>query len=358
MPCVRPLPSFATRPFPGGTSASHPILAEQSVAKRAPADRVLLASVLVLVALGVVAVYSASAVYAHRTFGSQTHFLVRQVVYVGLGFVALGWAATHDYTWLRRRNLWLLGLAVALLGAVLLFGARINHARRWLQLGPLSFQPVELAKLALAAYLAAFLSRKHDAVKSFTVGFLPPLLVCGGLAGLLLLEPDLGSCVIMGLTTIVLLFVAGTRLSYLLLAFLVVVPAGYLAVVGTPWRLRRLLAFLDPWLFRSGVGYQVTQSLIALGSGGAFGLGLGGGNEKLFYLAVSSLEPRLAERADRRPRQSDLYTLDPEGMADVVLFIHREKADAVHVLVARRQGGSACEVESPAPSSGMAVSGG
>src|SRR5205814_5669143 len=146
------------------------------------------------------------------------------------------------------------------------------------------FQPSELAKLALCVYLASLLARKAEKVRVFSVGFLPPLLVTGLMMGLLLKQPDLGTAVIFGCVALGLLFIAGTRSSYLIVAVLVAAPAGWKFIVSTPFRMRRMLAFLDPWAFRRDVGYQITESLISVGSGGKTGLGLGDGRQKLFFL--------------------------------------------------------------------------
>ena len=252
--------------------------------RRSAIDLTLLSAVLALLTIGTVSIYSSSAVYAERGFGSSEYFLVRQVVYLALGLVAMWWGARTDYSWMQRRTYLLLGSAMALLILVVLFGAKINGASRWFRVGPLSVQPVEFAKLALVAYLAHSLSRKREKVRAFTVGFMPHLTVCGLMVGLLLLQPDLGSGIILGSTTLILLFVAGTKISYLLLALLAALPVGYYAVVGTPWRMNRLMAYLDPWQFREGVGYQITESLISIGSGGLLGQGLGDGKQKLFYM--------------------------------------------------------------------------
>jgi cell division protein FtsW len=247
-------------------------------------DVVLFAAVLGLVAFGVVMVYSASAVYATQKFGSATYFFKRDLLWTGLGLCAMWWAASTDFSVYRRWSYPLLGVAIAMLVAVLLVGARINGARRWFHFAGVSFQPAELAKLALVVYLACSLARKAEKVRSFTVGFVPHMLVCGLMMVLLLKQPDLGTAVILGLATLLLLFVAGAKISYILIAFLAAAPVVYQAIVGTPWRLRRMLAYLDPWHYRYDVGYQITESLISIGSGGKTGLGLGDGRQKLFFL--------------------------------------------------------------------------
>jgi cell division protein FtsW len=247
-------------------------------------DPVLLGVVLALTAFGVVMVYSASAVYATQKFGSATYFLRRDLLWCGLGLGAMIFAVKTDFALYRRYAYPFLGIAISLLAAVLVVGARINGARRWFHIGGISFQPAELAKLALVIYLAQSLARKAEKVKSFTVGFVPHMLVCGLMMALLLKQPDLGTAVILGMATLILLFVAGAKISYILIAFLGAAPVVYQAIVGTPWRLRRMLAYLDPWPYRYDVGYQVWESLISVGSGGLAGLGLGDGRQKLFFL--------------------------------------------------------------------------
>jgi cell division protein FtsW len=250
-------------------------------------DQVLFAAVLALVGFGIVMVYSASAVYATQKFGSASYFLRRDLLYAALGLGAMTFAMRTDFSVYRRWSYWLLVTAVAMLGLVLVAGARINGARRWFHFGPLSFQPAELAKLALVIYLAYSLAKKAEKVRSFSIGFVPHMLVCGIMMLLLLKQPDLGTAVILGLTTLLLLFVAGAKISYLFIALLAALPVVYQAIVGTPWRLRRMLAYLDPWQYRYDVGYQITESLISIGSGGLFGLGLGDGKQKLFFLPES-----------------------------------------------------------------------
>ncbi len=247
-------------------------------------DVILLAAVLSLVAFGVLMVYSASAIYASRKFGSPNYFLFRELVYVGTGLVAL-WTATRvDYSTYRRWVYPLLILSIGMLVGVLLVGARINGARRWFHFAGLSFQPAELAKVSLVIYLAYSLAKKADKVRLFKIGFLPHIAICGVMMLLLLKQPDLGTAVIMGLATLLVMGIAGAKISYLFIALLSAAPVVYQAIVGTTWRMRRMLAYIDPWQYRRDVGYQVTESLISIGSGGVFGTGLGGSRQKLFFL--------------------------------------------------------------------------
>ena len=247
-------------------------------------DRVLVGAVLALAALGVVMVYSSGAVFAAKKYGDATYFLKRELIYAILGLGALSLATRVDYSIYRRLAYPLLFVSLGLLAAVLKVGSRAGGAVRWFRAGPLSFQPGELAKLALCVYLAYLLARKAEKVRVFSVGFLPPLLVTGLMMVLLLKQPDFGTAAIFGAVALGMLFVAGTRTSYLILAALVAAPVGWKFIVSTPFRMRRMLAFLDPWAFRRDVGYQITESLMSVGSGGVTGLGLGDGRQKLFFL--------------------------------------------------------------------------
>lgn len=245
-------------------------------------DPILFTVVVLLLAIGVVMVYSSSAIFAQQRFSDSHHFLVRDLIWVTLGLSAMAVTMRLDYRIYARFAYPLLGLAFVLLVAVLVVGARRNGAQRWFSVGGFSFQPAELGKLAIVVFLAHTLSRKRDLVGDFARGFLPPLAICGVFMLLLLKQPDLGTAVIMGGVTLTLLFLAGTKISYLLFAMLAAMPILYLKIVDTPWRLRRILAYLDPWQFRSNYGYQMAASLIAIGSGGVFGQGLGDSKQKLF----------------------------------------------------------------------------
>ncbi len=247
-------------------------------------DRVLVGAVLILAAFGSVMIFSAGAVFAAKKYGDTFYFLKRELVYALLGLCAFTVALRIDYSVFRRFAYPMLFLSILSLVAVLKIGSRAGGAIRWFRLGPLSFQPGELAKFVLCVYLATLLARKAEQVRDFSVGFLPPLVVTGVMMGLLLKQPDLGTAVIFGLVALGLLFIAGTRTSYLILAVLVAAPIGWNFIVSTPFRMRRMLAFLDPWAFRRDVGYQITESLISVGSGGVTGLGLGDGRQKLFFL--------------------------------------------------------------------------
>jgi len=254
-----------------------------------PFDWLLLTAVLVLSAGGAVMVYSASAITATRQLHDEFFFLKRQAVAFALGLVLLVAALKLGYRRLQALAYPLLAFTALALVAVLVpgIGRLAGGARRWISLGAVNFQPAELAKVALVLYLAHSLSRKRDKVKLFSIGFLPHLLVAGALMVLVLLERDLGTCVIMALVLFTMLFSAGARLSYLVGAGLLAVPILWRLIAGTPYRLERWLAYLDPWGHRDGAGFQLVESLLGIGNGGWLGQGLGQGKGKLFYLPAA-----------------------------------------------------------------------
>lgn len=247
-------------------------------------DLWLLAAVIGLLTIGVIEVYSSSSLYAHKMFGDSSYFLWRQLGFIAAGGVAMWIAARSDYRWLRRWTYALLFGAIALLAGVLGAGATINGARRWFVLGPLSFQPVELAKLALIVFLAYSLSKKARKIRSFTIGFVPHCLVAAIMMGLVIMQPDLGSCIVLGATTLGLLFVAGSRLVWLAMSVLASAPIAYHFIVGSSWRLERLMAYFNPEAYAADKAYQIIQAGIAVGSGGVVGAGLGQGRQQLGYM--------------------------------------------------------------------------
>jgi len=249
-------------------------------------DHTLLIVTMVLALVGLVMVFSASAVVAGNRFHDSGYFLKRQLAWLTFGFVLLHVASRVDYVWWKRLSVPLLGLMALLLVMVLIpsLGVAAKGARRWLRLGPISIQPAEMVKLVAVIYLAAYLTKKEDRITSFSSGLLPVLFVIGLLSGLVLLEPDLGTVVVIGLVTIGLLFLGGAQVKHLLGLGLCAVPVVLVLVLGSSYRRQRLLTFLAPWKDASNAGFQITQSFLAFGSGGPFGVGLGEGKQKLFFL--------------------------------------------------------------------------
>ncbi len=228
--------------------------------------------------LGLVMVYSSSAWFGSRTAQSWEFFLRRQAVFFALGVATMLAVSRVDYRVLRRFAPQLMAVAVALLILVLFISDDINGARRWIDLGPIHMQPSEIAKIALAVFLAATLARRGEQIRSFKTGFLPPMIAACGTMALVLLEKDLGTTVLLGTVSLILLYVAGTRASWVLAAIMVAAPLAWSQIVNVGYRRARVESFL------SGDDYQVEQGLIAIGSGGPFGLGLGNGRQKLGFL--------------------------------------------------------------------------
>lgn len=247
------------------------------------------AIVTVLICLGVIMIYSSSGVYAAENLGDRTYFLKRHLIFLTLGTMVMFLTMAIDYRILQKHSKLLMLTAFLLLVLVLIpgIGSTSYGARRWFKLGPISFQPSEFTKIAIMVYAADFLSRKQLKITNFVEGFLPLLIIMGSTCLLILKQPDLGSAVLIAAIVFILLFVAGTRIVYLIGLVVAALPALVYLVASEPYRMRRIVAFIDPWQDSQGVGFQLSQSQIALGSGGMFGVGLGQSMQKLFYLPAA-----------------------------------------------------------------------
>jgi cell division protein FtsW len=248
-------------------------------------DRVLFVSVILLVGFGVVMIYSASAVRAAAEMNDGMFFMTRQATFAALGVVAMLVASQINYHFYQKLIYPM--LVFSILGLVLVHspvGITRNGAARWIGVGGLSVQPAEIMKIVLVLWLSYSLAKKSDKIKSFSIGFLPHLLVPGFIIVLCLAQPDFGTSVVLALVTFCLLFVAGAKLSYMMLACITVAPIIYYLVAGSEYRLKRILTFLDPISSRFADGYQLTQSLFGFGAGGLFGAGIGDGLQKFFFL--------------------------------------------------------------------------
>ena len=243
----------------------------------------------VLLSAGVVMVYSASAIVAADRFQDPYFFLKKQLFWALLGAVAMLVAVRVDYRHLEKLMVPVLIVAAVLLVLVLVppFGQAINGTRRWIRFGVVSFQPAELAKLALVIYLAAFVARRQEELTDVRRGLLPPLLVAGAFAALVFVQPDLGNCLTLIALTFGLLYLAGAPMRYLGWALAPAVPLLIIAIYAAPYRWRRMTAFWDPWSDARGSGFQIIQSWLAFGNGGLLGQGIGGSRQKLFYLPES-----------------------------------------------------------------------
>lgn len=270
----------------GTLSLPWPTASQRSGAPRVAMDHMLLFVTLTLALVGLVMVFSASAIVAGNRFQDPEFFLKRQIAWLGFGFLLMHLTSRIDYQLWRKLSIPILIGMLVLLVMVLVpsLGVAAKGARRWLRLGPISIQPAEMAKLVTVMYLAAYVTRKADKLTLFRSGLLPALIVVGLLSGLVLLEPDLGTVVVMGLATVALLFLSGARIAHLVSLGLCAIPVALVLVLGSSYRRQRLMTFLAPWKDASDAGFQITQSFLAFGSGGPFGVGLGQGKQKLFFL--------------------------------------------------------------------------
>ncbi len=243
----------------------------------------------ILICVGTVMIYSASSIYSWERYKDSLFFLKRRLVFLGIGLILTILVMSFDYKKLRRWAKPLLALSIALLVLVLIphIGREVSGARRWFKILFFSFQPSELANMAVIIYVADFIARKSEYIKTFWQGFVPPILVLGATALLIVVQPDLGTVLALGIVVFIMLFIAGVRVSYLLSLILVSLPALYVLLFSVPYRRMRMMAFLNPWADPKGSGFQVIQSQVALGSGGIFGVGLGHSRQKLFYLPAA-----------------------------------------------------------------------
>lgn len=271
------------------SASLHAASSVPGASRREGVDFWLLALTLLLSGLGLIMVLSASGIMAERFWSDKYFFFKKHLIFlvVGLGVMALA-ASLPRHWYLRPVHVWLLA-AIGLLVLTIFspLGVQAGGARRWLSLGPVNFQPLEVAKVALVFYLASFFSRKQELIKSFSVGFLPPLFITGLLCLLLLAQPDFGGAAFLLLLLFCISLVGGTRIVYLATTSFLALMAGAYLVLSSPYRFRRWSAFLDPFQDAQDVGYQLVQSLYALGSGGWLGAGLGAGKQKLFFLPAA-----------------------------------------------------------------------
>jgi cell division protein FtsW len=249
-------------------------------------DPILLFAIMILVGLGIIMVYSASFFIASQRIGDPYHFLKKQAMAAVLGIALMFGVARFDYHRWQLLSIPLLVLSAVLLGVLIFPGMRheVGGSARWFRFSFLSFQPSELAKLALVLYLARLFARQEEKIKGFSVGFLPPMIVLGAFFLLVLKQPDFGAGMVFVMLVFLLLFTAGTRLRYLGGAVLAVLPVLLFVATRADYRTERILSFLNPWKDPGNTGFQIIQSFLAFGHGNLWGVGLGEGRQKLFYL--------------------------------------------------------------------------
>ena len=254
--------------------------------RKGPPDLVIFLVVILLLSIGLVMVFSASSVTSYVRYNDSFYYLKKQLLWAVIGVMAMIAAMNIDYFRTKRYVGPALIVVIFLLVAVLIpgIGKEIKGSSRWIGIGSLSLQPSELAKLAMVFFMARSLSINQDKIKSFLKGLSPHLVLLGVVSLLIMAQPDLGTTVVLAGTTYIMLLAAGAdwkQMSYLALAGVVLVAV---AIYFEPYRMRRFTAFLDPWQDPRDSGFQTVQSLLALGSGGLIGMGLGRSRQKFFYL--------------------------------------------------------------------------
>lgn len=250
-------------------------------------DKPLILATMALVAIGFVMVWSTSYIMAMKRYGNEYFFVKKHLIFIGLGGILFFIAANVKYHLYQR---WTYAIFFASLISLIILtfihgiGNEAGGARRWIKLGPVTFQPSEPAKLAVIIYMSYYLAAKKEKLKTFSIGIVPPMIMSGLILLFILKEPDFGTALSLGAITIIMMFIAGVRIRYLFSLLLVAAPFIYLMVTKVDYRMKRVLVFLDPWRDSGGAGFQLVQSLIAFGAGGVWGVGLGEGKQKLFYL--------------------------------------------------------------------------
>jgi len=257
-----------------------------SILKDKSIDYILIFAVLALLTIGIIMIFSASSVRGENLFNDSYHFLKRQLIFALIGLILMIIFMNVDYHIFEKYAKFIMLIAILLLLIVLIpgIGRKVGGSRRWLGIGFLGGQPSEIAKLALIMYIAQFYTRKDDLINNFKKGILPILIVTGVIFGLILFEPDLGTGALILAITFVMLFANGAKLSHLAFLALIGIPGIIFFIFSEPYRKERFLAFLNPWADPLDTGYHIIQSLLALGSGGLFGVGLGNSHQKFLYL--------------------------------------------------------------------------
>lgn len=247
-------------------------------------DLIIFTAVILLLSIGIVMVFSASSVMGINDFRDPYHYVKRQTIFAAIGLVILFIAAKVDYHVYKVLAFPGLMIGFVLLVLVLFIGEDISGSTRWIRLGFFNLQPSEIAKLTMVNFTAVYIANKRKEVRKFFTGLLPILVILGLQFGLIILEPDFGTAMALSFTVAIVLFAGGVHLGQLFGLSSLAIPALFLLVKFEPYRMQRLLAFRDPWADPTGTGWNIIQSLTAIGSGGFFGLGLGNSRQKFSYL--------------------------------------------------------------------------
>ncbi len=243
----------------------------------------------ILICIGTVFVYSSSAIFSYDKYHSTTFFLKRHLLFLLIGAGLTSLVMSLDLRLIRRwvKPLFILSVILLILVFVPYLGKEVGGARRWLKIGMFSFQPSELAKWATVLFLVDILSSRQKRLTGSARGLMLALIVLGTTCVLILMQPDLGSAIALGVVGMLLFFVAGMHLTYIVTLVLLSMPLLYFSIFSVPYRRRRILTFLNPWADAKGSGFQMVQSYLALGLGGLWGVGLGQSRQKLFYLPAA-----------------------------------------------------------------------
>lgn len=263
-----------------------PILRDNTSKEPVQKDKFLLVSVIGLVIFGLIMIFSSSAIMAFKKYGDSFYFFKKQGMWSLISIAGMLIVSRFNVDIWKKLTMPMIILSYVLLLLVIIpgIGSEINSARRWFRIGPLSFQPSELAKLSVITYLSAYIINRGERIGDFWNGFIPPLVVVGMIFGLILVEPDMGTAFVIAIGSAAMLFIGGASMIHIIGIFLTFLPLGFLLILNMGYRINRVKAFLDPWADPYGVGYQISQSFLAFGKGGLLGRGIGEGRQKLFFL--------------------------------------------------------------------------
>lgn len=305
---------------------------------RALWDPWLLGSTFVLLALGVIMVYSASVAYAEREMQNSEYFLFRHMTYTLLGLLLMAFVMRTRVRWWEKAGPLLLLIGIVSLVVVLVPGisAHVNGSSRWIKLGIFNVQPSEFMKLFMVVYVAGYLVRKQETLKNFTQGIVMVSLVVAVIGTLLLMEPDMGTLVVITVTVFAMLFLGGVRFWH----FMMVLGAGFggmvMLTIISPYRMGRVTSFLDPWADPFNTGFQLVQALIAFGRGEWFGVGLGASVQKLFYLPAAHTDFVFAVMAEELGLVAVLGMMVLFGIVILRAFAIARQAEAAGLIYGAR----------------------
>ncbi|MBW2558091.1 MAG: putative lipid II flippase FtsW [Deltaproteobacteria bacterium] len=261
-------------------------MGEQSSLTRGRPDIALLIVTIILVVIGTVMIYSSSSIIAMEKYGDGYHYIKKQILFVLIGFGVMIGTSRFPYRYWKKAAYPGVLVSIVLLSLVLIpgLGLKAGGATRWLRTGYVSFQVSEFVKIMLVIFLSHYLAKKIGHIKEFSRVFVVPLVIMMVIVGLVMCQPDFGASVIMVVVFMLMFYLAGSRIMYLAGLVAAVIPVGVVLILHESYRMQRLMSFLNPWEDPSNTGFQIIQSFISFGSGGAFGVGLGNGMQKLFYL--------------------------------------------------------------------------